>query len=210
MYVRNDYEYKKIKYAMHYVHTYILYIMCNATLILTQLIILKMEPHNDPVAQLSGKVATISLSQHLEEVQVQNSNLSSYFSNAPVAPSSSFFDQLAKPDARPITSSASEVRHSAHQPAVPGTGHLFMQNPQDSLQRHMMADYVSVRPLPEDVFTGSGSDSDRRRNAWIPSEEVRRILVLIATNSPGSMTPDDNLTKPGVVLEEEMVNIFKR
>jgi hypothetical protein len=167
-----------------------------------------MEPKKDPVAQLSGQVATISLAPNSEEVHMQTSNLSSYFSNTPVATSASFFDQLAKPDTRP-EASASEVHHSVPPPAVPAsTGHLFMQNPHDSLQGNMMTDYLSVRPLPEDVFTGSGSDSDRRRNAWIPSEEVRRVLVLTATNSPGSMTPDDNLTKPGVVLEEEMVIIL--
>lgn len=164
-----------------------------------------MEPKKDHVAQLASKVATISLEPNTEEVHMQTSNLSSYFSNTPVATSTSFFDQLAKPETRPVAS-ASEVRHNVQPPIVPvSTGHLFMQNPHDSLQGHMMADYVSVRPLPEDVFTGSGSDSDRRRNAWMPSEEVRRVLVLAATNSPGSMTPDDNLTKPGVVLEEEMV-----
>jgi hypothetical protein len=165
-----------------------------------------MEPKRDPIAQLSGQVATISLAPNSEEVQMQTSNLSSYFSNTPVATSSSFFDQLAKPDTRPVPS-VSEVRHGAQiPPTVPvSTGHLFLQNPHESHQGHMMSEYISVRPLPEDVFTGSGSDSDRRRNAWIPSKEVRRVLVLAATNSPGSMTPDDNLTKPGVVLEEEMV-----
>ncbi|KAK9510384.1 hypothetical protein O3M35_005180 [Rhynocoris fuscipes] len=52
-----------------------------------------------------------------------------------------------------------------------------------------------------------GADSDRTRESWIPSEKTRRALILAATSSQTSYTPDkDNLTMPGLTMEEEMVD----
>lgn len=66
-------------------------------------------------------------------------------------------------------------------------------------------EFSPASPPATDPFA-SGTEADRRRNAWIPVEETRRILVLAATSPPGSFTPDsEQLTKPGVVLEEDMV-----
>ncbi|CAB3362278.1 Hypothetical predicted protein [Cloeon dipterum] len=135
---------------------------------------------------------------------MQTSNLSSYFSNNPAPSSASFFDQIANTDA---TNKPPANIGSAHPPS-----HLFLQNPQDQhshfpeASAHVIADFSSVQPNPEDMFCSGSSEVDRRRNAWIPSEDVRRVLVMISTNSPGSITPDENLTKPGVMLEEDMTD----
>lgn len=57
---------------------------------------------------------------------------------------------------------------------------------------------------------GIVSDADRSRAAWIPLESTRRILIAMVTSPPGTYTHDkENLTMPGVVLKEDLVNRFK-
>ncbi|XP_033113652.1 trafficking protein particle complex subunit 12-like [Anneissia japonica] len=55
----------------------------------------------------------------------------------------------------------------------------------------------------DDIFTAalSGGDSDRRHNAWIPTEKTRQVLISRMTSPQGSEFIDKNqLTMPGVSL----------
>lgn len=74
---------------------------------------------------------------------------------------------------------------------------------------------ISDLGIPANVVDGYsarmtvGSEADRRRDAWIPSEKTRLALIACATAVPGSFVPDkEMLTMPGVLLEEELVGIM--
>lgn len=67
-------------------------------------------------------------------------------------------------------------------------------------------DSLFMKNIPSISNVSSSSESDRRRDAWIPSNRTRQALLTVATASPGSYVLDKELlTMPGVILQEDMV-----
>ncbi|XP_073987044.1 trafficking protein particle complex subunit 12 [Rhodnius prolixus] len=106
-----------------------------------------------------------------------------------------FFDIISPQDQNHSTDSTSKIYNSV-------------------VSDHSDALSINEGPYPSPLqgFEGisdamNGAESDRTREAWIPSEKTRRALIMAATSSQTSYTPDkDSLTTPGVIMEEEMVD----
>ncbi|GBP67427.1 Trafficking protein particle complex subunit 12 [Eumeta japonica] len=53
-------------------------------------------------------------------------------------------------------------------------------------------------------------EADRRRDAWIPNEEAKKILMKAQSSPKGSFFPDrEVLTMPGLILEEELADALQ-
>lgn len=61
----------------------------------------------------------------------------------------------------------------------------------------------------DDIFTASlsMSDSDRRFDAWIPSDATRHILLTMATSTGLFIPTSEQLSTPGVLSNEPLVKI---
>nr|XP_034826337.1 trafficking protein particle complex subunit 12 isoform X2 [Maniola hyperantus] len=65
-------------------------------------------------------------------------------------------------------------------------------------------DGLSIKNQPVD------KEADRRRDAWIPSEEANKTLLKAQSSPKGSFFPDrEVLTMPGLVLEEELADALQ-
>ena len=57
-------------------------------------------------------------------------------------------------------------------------------------------------PFSAGVFT---NDTDRRHDAWIPSESTPAILVSVLTNTPDAALPAHSTCSPHIIFEESLV-----
>ncbi len=117
----------------------------------------------------------------------------------------------------PAHHTGSRSRTTSMTSPMPSPAHINNQQeapipPQD------IAILTQVMPTPqqvqsafqgdEDAFSAclSMSDTDRRHDAWIPSEATRQALVNMVTSSPGSFFPEqDQLTMPGLLIDDPQV-----
>lgn len=131
----------------------------------------------------SNKIQQLKIDDNQQSVPPKkNSELSRLFSEAsqPKDPAASFFDLIGNTQ---ITTAPNGI----------------------------MSDLGFSSNNNDDGYTARvavGSEADRRRDAWIPSEKTRQCLIACATAAQGTFVTDkDMLTMPGVLLEEELVSI---
>lgn len=163
-------------------------------------------------------------------------SLSKFFAdNGTVNPASDFFDSfttsssfisVSNPNAEsPKAGTPIERQLSSGSCTVPSVGQqdgqtpgaFFSIAPQDSVPKAMagLAEPAATMTKLQAVFSGSDdsfasalsmSEVDRRYDAWLPSEETRRVLILVAIQQVNPVYVErDRLSMPGLKFDNLQV-----
>uniref|UniRef100_A0A8B9HVI9 Trafficking protein particle complex subunit 12 n=1 Tax=Astyanax mexicanus TaxID=7994 RepID=A0A8B9HVI9_ASTMX len=118
----------------------------------------------------------------------------------------------AAPPERQLSSGSSTVPSTGHQDGGTPTAY-FSTAPQDSAPKPVVgpAEPAATMTKLQAVFSGSDdpfasalsmSEVDRRYDAWVPSEETRRVLISVATQQVNPVYVErDRLSMPGLKFD---------
>lgn len=131
--------------------------------------------------------------------------------NWPISAISSVSESAIKPVADSALGTAVASSHStpAHQPLHATTSTISSLSPTPGITTVPFQQFNEI-PSTEDLFTIGlhMSDEDRRYDAWIPSEETKKVLSEVSTGQ--SISTDyssEVLATPGVNAEEPEANL---
>ncbi|XP_014485505.1 PREDICTED: trafficking protein particle complex subunit 12 [Dinoponera quadriceps] len=129
-------------------------------------------------------------------------DISRYFNDAPLT----IFDEIVapkKPDYFNVQS-ASVSRVSDY--TLPDSASNLPFFNSDGLRTSAASSLLE----PAERAAEHGAPNDTHRDAWIPSEQTRRILRSVATTAAGGNHPDrENLTMPGLAVHGDMPDPIK-
>lgn len=127
-----------------------------------------------------------------DDAKSTDSGLGRYFSST----THTIFDEIVPPDKqdgteKPATSANPRPAFDSFLMCSPNN---FLENNPDTTEQ--VSDHVTA--------------SDVHRDAWIPSDQTKKVLASIATSTPGSHFPDrENLTMPGLTLQGDLTDATK-
>ncbi|XP_046416864.1 trafficking protein particle complex subunit 12 [Neodiprion fabricii] len=122
-----------------------------------------------------------------------DTGLGRYFSNT----THTIFDEIVPPEKQDMLEQPSAS--ASPRPVFDS----FLTDPSNSFLDNSLSD--AAEQVSDHVTA-----SDIHRDAWIPSDQTKKVLASIATSTPGSNFPDrENLTMPGLTLQGDLTDTTK-